>query len=149
MYRTRRAAARTASDLKGQAMGDFSVSDVDMQHEIGHGTLEQFWEALIAGEEKQAVQIYDEGAVLRSPQDGRKITGRTNIAARGLLEPGERLVKINSIVGYGRFWVCECEALQHEQLMLLVSIVEMDDGRIVRETRYRMPRHISSHAAAG
>ena len=130
-------------------MGDFSVSDADMRHEIDRGALELYWDALIAGKDKEAVQCYAEDAVQHLPQDGQKITGRTSIAAHGLLAPGERLVKVNSIIGNGRLWISECETLHHEQVMLLVSIVEMLGGRIIAETRYRAPRHISARAAAG
>lgn len=129
-------------------MSDLSVSGEDMRHEVDRDALLQSWDALIAGKEEQAAQIYQDGAVLRLPQSGEKISGRANIAARGLREPGERVVKVNRIIGDGGLWVSECETLRRRQMTLLVSIAEMQDGRIIRETRYRVPKHISSRAAA-
>lgn len=127
-------------------MNDLSVSDADMQFESDRDALRQFWKALIAGRNEQAVQIYHDKAVLRSPQTGEKIAGRAKIAAHGLLESGEGLVKVNSIVGGDGLWVSECETQRHRQTALLVSVAEMNDGKIVRETRYRVPKHASSRA---
>jgi hypothetical protein len=101
---------------------------------------------LIVGEDSKAAQIYHDAAVLRSPQVGESISGRASIAAHGLLEPGERLVKLNSIFGDGGLWVSECETIHHHQMKLLVSIAEMDGGRIVSETRYRVPKQVGSRA---
>ena len=130
-------------------MSDLSVSGEDMRHEVDRDALLQSWDALIAGKDEQAVQIYQDGAVLRLPQSGEKISGRANIAAHGLREPGERVVKVNRIIGDGGLWVSECETLRRRQMTLLVSIAEMQDGKIIREARYRVPKHISSRAAAG
>lgn len=121
-------------------MSDFGVSDTDMQREINRGALEQFWNALIAGEASQVPEVYVDDAMLRLPQNGEKVVGRANIVARGLLEPGESLVKVNSIVGDGGLWVSECESLWRGQATLLVSVAEMNDGKIVRETRYRLSK---------
>jgi hypothetical protein len=121
-------------------MSDFGVSDTDMQREINRGALEQFWNALIAGGASQVPEVYVDDAMLRLPQNGEKVAGRANIVARGLLEPGESLVKVNSIVGDGGLWVSECESLWRGQATLLVSVAEMNDGKIVRETRYRLSK---------
>jgi hypothetical protein len=125
-------------------MNDFSVSGEDMQHDINRSPLAQFWKALIAGRDAEAAQTYRVDAVVRLPQDGETIAGRANIAARGLTQPGERLVKINSIVGDGAVWVLECEARWRQWTTLFVSVAEMQDGTIIQETRYRVPKHVGS-----
>ncbi|MDQ8730091.1 hypothetical protein [Bradyrhizobium sp. LHD-71] len=122
-------------------MSDFGVSDADMQREINRGALQQFWDALLGGRNKEAVQIYLDDAIVRIPQSEDSITGRADIAARGLLAAGESLVKVNSIIGDGGLWVSECETLWDQQPTLLVSITEMNDGKIIRDTRYRAPKH--------
>lgn len=123
-------------------MGDFGVSDADMQRDVNRGALQQFWDALIAGKARDAAQIYADDAVLRTPQGGEKIVGNVDIAARGLLEPGEKLVRINSILGDRGLWISECETIWKQETMLLVSIAEMHSGKIIREIRYRMPARV-------
>ena len=130
-------------------MSDFGVSDADMQRDLNRGALQQFWDALITGKDGQVAQIYEDDATLRAPQGGETIAGRADIAARGLLEAGERLIKVNSIVGNGGVWVSECETLWHQQATLLVSVAEMYNGKIIRETRYRVPKQLSSRAGVG
>lgn len=127
-------------------MGDLSVSDTNIELEVNRGALQQLWDALIAGLE--AAQVYHDDAILRMPQVGEEISGRADIAAHGLLETGEQLVKVNRIVGDGGLWVSECETRWHEKMTLLVSVAEMRDGKILRETRYRVPRQVGSHVAA-
>ena len=125
-------------------MGDFGVSDADMQRDANRGALQHFWEALIAGRTRDAAQIYADDAVLRTPQGGEELVGGADIAARGLLAAGEKLVKINSILGDRGLWISECETLWNQEAMLLVSIAEMHSGKIIREIRYRMPGRIGS-----
>jgi hypothetical protein len=119
-------------------MNDLSVANADMQSEVNRGVIQQLWAGLIAGRDEQVKDAYDRKAVIRVPQTGKRIAGRTNIASRGLLEPGEKLVKVNCIVGDGDIWVSECEILRRDQTMLLVTVSVLHDGKILRETRYRL-----------
>ncbi len=114
-----------------------AVSDADMQREINRGALQELWSALIKGH--AAAKIYREDATLLAPQAGERLAGRADTAARGRLETGEQLVKVNSIIGDGGLWVSECETLWHQERTMLVSVAEMYDGKILRETRYRVP----------
>ena len=114
-----------------------AVSDADMQREINRGALQELWNALIKGH--AAAEIYREDATLLAPQAGEGLAGRADTAARGRLETGEQLVKVNSIIGDGGLWVSECETLWHQERTMLVSVAEMYDGKILRETRYRVP----------
>jgi hypothetical protein len=123
-------------------MSDFGVSNADMQREINRGALQQLWHALISGKDQEAVQAYRDDAILRSPQGGERIAGRAEFAVHGLLGSGEMLVKVNSIVGDGGLWVSECETLWHQERALLVSVAEVYEGKIFRETRYRVPKHV-------
>ena len=120
-----------------------TVSDSDMQREINQGALQQLWEALIKGQD--TTKIYRNDAILRAPQVDERMAGQADIGAHGQLESGEQLVKVNSIVGDGGVWVSECETLWHQKKTLLISVAEMYDGKIMRETRYRVPRQIGSH----
>jgi hypothetical protein len=121
-------------------MSDFGVSNVDMQRDVNRGELERFWNALIEGRDQEAMEVYKKDAVVRSPQTGETVAGRADIAAHGLLGPGEKLVQVNRIVGDGGVWISECETLRHQQATLLLSVAEMHDGKIARETRYRAPK---------
>jgi hypothetical protein len=120
-------------------MSDFSVADADMQREINRGSVQGLWQALIAGESEKAAKAYASDAVVHFPQDGTFVAGRADIAARGLLQAGEAIVALNRIIGDGQVWVSECETHLHGQIMLLVSIAEVNDGLILREARYRAP----------
>ena len=114
-----------------------AASEADVQREINRGALQDLWDALIKGH--ATAKIYREDAILLAPQAGERLACRPDAAARGRLETGEHLVKVNSIVGDGRLWVSECETLWHQERTMLVSVAEMHDGKILRETRYRAP----------
>lgn len=120
-------------------MSDFSVCDADMQLDANRGALQHLWEELKAGHLQKAAKIYANDAFLYLPQYGTCIAGRADIAARGLLQPGEVFVKVSRIAGDGGIWACECETQLHQRKTLLVSIAEMHNGLILRETRYRVP----------
>lgn len=121
-------------------MGDLSVSDADMEAAEGRLSLESFWQALIDGKEDKAAEIYHVNAVLTLPQTSERIAGKTAVVSHGILEAGERPVKLNSIIGNDGIWVSECEARWHRERILIISIAEMESGQIIRETRYRMPQ---------
>lgn len=121
-------------------MGDFSVADADMEAADDRSSLEMFWQLLIAGKEGKAAHIYQADAELRLPQSEEKFVGRAVIAESGILKHGEKLTKINSIFGRGNVWISECEGRLHRSTILVISIVEMDDGEIVAETRYWSPK---------
>ena len=114
-----------------------AVSDADMQREINRGALQELWDALIKGH--ATAKIYREDAILLAPQAGERLADRGDTVARGRLETGEHLVKVNSIIGEGGLWVSECETLWHQERTMLVSVAEKLDGKILRETRYRVP----------
>jgi hypothetical protein len=130
-------------------MGDFGVADADMQREINRASMQELWQALIAGEREKAAKAYANDAVMHFPQDETFIAGHADIASRGLLLPGETLVALNRIVGDGQVWVSECEAHLHGQMMLLVSVAEVHDGLILREARYRVSKPAARRAGAG
>jgi hypothetical protein len=119
-------------------MGDFSVTDADMQREMNRSGVQELWKALLERDREQAATAYANDAVMHFPQDGTFIAGRLEIASRGLLQPGEVLVALNRIVGDGQVWVSECEAYMHGQKMLLISVAEMHGGLILREARYEV-----------
>lgn len=119
-------------------MGDFSVSDADMQGEMNRSGIQGLWKALLERDREQAVRAYADDAVVHFPQDGTFLAGRLEIASRGLLQPGEVFVALNRLVGDGQVWVSECEAYMHGQKTLLMSIAEMHGGLILREARYEV-----------
>jgi hypothetical protein len=120
-------------------MSDFSVLDADMQRDLNRDGLRKLWQALMDGRIESAAKVYARDAILLLPQDGGRIEGRAQIAAGGLMQPGERFVKLGRIVGDGGVWISECDVCAGQQRKLLISIAEMHDGVILRETRYRVP----------
>lgn len=130
-------------------MSDFGVADADMQREINRASMQELWQALIAGEREKAAKVYANDAVMHFPQDGTFVAGRADIANRSLLHSGETFVALNRIVGDGQVWVSECETHLHGQMVLLVSVAEVHDGLILREARYRAPISAARRAGAG
>jgi hypothetical protein len=120
-------------------MGDLNVTDVDVQRETNRGGVQELWKALSERDRERAAKAYANEAVMHFPQDGTFIAGRSDIAGRGLLQPGEVFVSLNRVVGDGQVWVSECETFRHGQKRLLISVAEMLDGLILREARYEAP----------
>jgi hypothetical protein len=90
-------------------MSDFSVLDADMQRDLNRDGLRKLWQALMDGRIESAAKVYARDAILLLPQDGGRIEGRAQIAAGGLMQPGERFVKLGRIVGDGGVWISECD----------------------------------------
>ena len=98
--------------------------------------LDLHWAASDANDFEAEHQIYREDAVLEYPQSGERIRGRRNIQASRFAQPNNKRFTVRRIVGASDLWVTEFVLTYDGQPSYTVSIMEFDDGKVVRETQY-------------
>jgi hypothetical protein len=108
------------------AMGDNDV----------RAALRRHWEASDANDFATERQIYRADAVLEYPQSGERIRGRANIAASREAQPNEKRFTVRRMLGGGDLWVSELVLTYDGQPFYTVSIMEFEEGEVVRETQY-------------
>jgi hypothetical protein len=98
--------------------------------------LDLHWAASDANDFEVEHQIYREDAVLEYPQSGERIRGRRNIQASRVAQPNMKRFTVPRILGAGDLWVAEFVLTYDGQPSYTVSIMELDDGKVARETQY-------------
>lgn len=98
--------------------------------------VERYWQAIRDGDMTAAAEVYTDDAVQEWPQSGERIVGRVNIMAINESYPGLPKATIRRIVGSGDLWVSEVTLDYGGDRYEAVSILEMRDGKIARETDY-------------
>jgi SnoaL-like domain len=82
-------------------------------------------------------EMYDPGAVLEFPQSGERFVGVENLREWRTDYPGSVVADIREVRGRGDLWVAEISITYGDGPPSFgVSILEMRDERIVRETIY-------------
>jgi hypothetical protein len=74
--------------------------------------------------------------VLEYPQSGERIRGRQKIQLSRAAQPNRKRFTVRRIVGAGNFWVTEYVLTYDGQPSYTVSIMELVDGKVARETQY-------------
>jgi hypothetical protein len=98
--------------------------------------LDLHWAASDANDFDAEHQIYREDAVLEYPQSGERIRGRTNIQASRFAQPSNKRFTVQRILGAADLWVTEFVLAYEGRPSYAVSIMELNDGKVVRETQY-------------
>ncbi|MBD5657374.1 MAG: nuclear transport factor 2 family protein [Candidatus Eremiobacteraeota bacterium] len=98
--------------------------------------LDIHWAASAANNFDVEHEIYREDAVLEYPQSGERITGRRNIQASRVAQPNSKRFRVRRIVGMGGLWVTEFILAYDGRPSFSVSIMELQDGKVARETQY-------------
>ena len=98
--------------------------------------LDAHWAASDANDFETEHQIYREDAVLEYPQSGERIRGRRNIQASRTAQPENKRFSVRRILGSGDLWISEIVITYDGQPSCAVSIMEMQDGKVTRETQY-------------
>ena len=80
--------------------------------------------------------IYADHAVLEYPQSGELIRGPHNIQASRMAQPSRKRFTVRRVLGGGGLWISELILSYDEQPVLVVSIMEFEGGKVVRETQY-------------
>jgi hypothetical protein len=98
--------------------------------------LETHWAASDANDFELEHQIYREEAVLEYPQSGERIRGRRNIQASRVAQPSKKRFTVRRILGAGDLWVTEFVLTYDGRPSYSVSIMELQEGKVTRETQY-------------
>lgn len=98
--------------------------------------LERHWH--YAGKDEAiSNEMYDEDAVLEFPQSGERFRGRANFQVWRERYPSAITMEIRRLRGTGDLWVAEnLITYEDEDTWQTVSILEIREGRIVREAIY-------------
>jgi len=107
-----------------------------MEDQEFRAALERHWAASDAGDFEVEHRIYRQDAVLDYPQSGERIRGRHHIQASRFAQPSRKRFTVRRIVGGGDLWVSELVISYDERPSHTVSIMELEDGEVVRETQY-------------
>jgi SnoaL-like domain len=111
--------------------GDIAMGDDDLR-----AALRRHWAASDADDFATEHQIYRADAVLEYPQSGERIRGRANIQASREAQPNKKRFTVRRMLGGGNLWISELVMTYDAQPYYVVSIMEFEDGEVVRETQY-------------
>ena len=98
--------------------------------------LDRHWAASDANDFEAEHDIYREDAVLEYPQSGERIRGRRNIQMSRTAQPNRKRFTVRRITGAGDLWVTEFILSYDGRPSYTVSIMELIDGKVARETQY-------------
>src|SRR5262250_1583076 len=104
-------------------------------HEI-RAALDQHWTASDANDFETEHRIYHEDAVLDYPQSGERTRGRRNIQGQRASQPNQKRFTVQRIIGGGDLWVTEFVLTYDGKPSYTVSIMELKEGKVARETQY-------------
>jgi hypothetical protein len=109
---------------------------IAMEDRAFRAALDLHWVASDASDFEREHEIYREDAVLEYPQSGERIRGRRNIQASRTVQPSKKRFTVRRILGGGDLWITEFVLTYDGQPSYTVSIMELKDGKVARETQY-------------
>ena len=99
--------------------------------------LRQHWTASADGDQNVEHEIYDEDVICDYPQSGERIHGKRNLQSLRSHHPGKPAgFSIRRLVGSGELWIIEYTIIYESRPFYTVSIMEFENGKVVRETQY-------------
>ncbi len=107
-----------------------------MRDDEVRSAIEQHWTASDAGDFEAEHRIYADHAVLEYPQSGERIRSRQSILAARQAQPDRKRFIVRRIAGSGGLWISELVLSYDERPFHVVSIMELANGQVVRETQY-------------
>jgi hypothetical protein len=107
------------------------MDDADVRN-----ALETHWAASDANEFDTEHEIYRANAILEYPQSGERIRGRDSIQASRAAQPNAKRFIVRRMLGGGNLWISELVLTYDGQPFYVVSVMEFEDGEVVRETQY-------------
>ena len=107
-----------------------------MRDDEVRAALQRHWAASDANDFEAEHQIYEDHAVLEYPQSGERIRGRRNIQASRMAQPSQKRFTVRRILGGGDLWISELVLSYDEHPVYVVSIMEFEGDKVVRETQY-------------
>jgi hypothetical protein len=109
---------------------------IEMEDHDFRAALDRHWAASDANDFEAEHDIYREDAVLEYPQSGERIRGRRQIQSSREAQPNQKRFKVRRIIGAGDLWVTEFVLTYDSRPSYTVSIMELRDGKVARETQY-------------
>jgi ketosteroid isomerase-like protein len=109
---------------------------IAMEDREFRAALDLHWMASDASDFEREHEIYREDAVLEYPQSGEHIRGRRNIQASRAAQPSKKRFTVRRVLGGGDLWITEFVLTYDGQPSYTVSIMELKDGKVARETQY-------------
>ena len=94
------------------------------------------WAASDVNDFETEHDIYRDDAVLEYPQSGERIRSRNHIQASREAQPNMKRFSVTRVLGGGGLWISELVLTYDAQPYYVVSIMEFEDGKVVRETQY-------------
>jgi hypothetical protein len=107
-----------------------------MRDDEVRAALQQHWAASDADDFEAEHRIYADDAVLEYPQSGERIRGRQAILASRRAQPDRKRFDLRRILGAGDLWTSELVLRYDDRPFHVVSIMEFEGDRVVRETQY-------------
>ena len=107
-----------------------------MEDRAIRAALERHWAASDANDLEVEHQIYREDAVLDYPQSGERIRGRQRIQSSRAAQPNRKRFTVRRIIGTGDLWITELVLTYDGLPAYTVSIMELVEGKVARETQY-------------
>jgi len=101
---------------------------------------EEFASAFESGDKERMMAVFDaqvaDDFVQEWPQSGERIRGKENARAINQNYPGMPTAKVRSIKGSGNLWVFEADLDYGQGPVHMVTIAEVENGKVVRQTDY-------------
>src|SRR3954471_10314051 len=107
-----------------------------MDNRETRAALDRHWAASDANDLEGEHEIYREDAMLEYPQSGERICGRRNIQSSRGAQPNRKRFTVRRIIGANDLWVTEYVLTYDGRPSYTVSIMELRDGKVARETQY-------------
>ena len=104
-------------------------------HEL-RAALQRHWAASDSDDFAAEHEIYEEDAVLEYPQSGERIRGRRGIQESRMAQPNKKRFTVRRLQGSGRLWVSELVVTYDGQPSYVVSIMDFEGDKVIRETQY-------------
>jgi hypothetical protein len=107
-----------------------------MRDEDVRAALLRHWEASDANDFGPEHELYAGHAVLEYPQSGERMRGAQNIKASRMAQPNRKRFTVRRVLGGGGLWISELVLTYDEQPFHVVSIMEFEGDKVIRETQY-------------
>jgi hypothetical protein len=107
-----------------------------MRDDDVRAALQLHWAASDSDDFDAEHEIYEDQAVLEYPQSGERIRGRKSIQASRTAQPNKKRFTVRRVLGGGDLWISELVLTYDGRPSYVVSIMEFNGGKVVRETQY-------------
>ncbi len=98
--------------------------------------LQRHWAASDSDDFAAEHEIYEDDAVLEYPQSGERIRGRCGIQESRMAQPNKKRFTVRRLQGSGSLWVSELVVTYDGQPSYVVSIMDFEGEKVIREAQY-------------